>query len=188
MERIKRLAMTAVVAAGVLVVAAIANASSPYSSDPESGVSDDFVVAESPLPSEELSPTAGGEEQEDQEGTDSDGGAEAEHPENHGKYVSQVAHCAPKGPMHGRMVSEMARTHENEAEKAEELCRRAEEGVSPEPSPTPDTPEGTEDEVTDEGEEYAQKPVKSGEDREGKGENSGKPGSRKGSKAKNSRK
>lgn len=44
--------------------------------------------------------------------------------DNHGTHVSRVARCVPPGPDHGEAVREIARTHENEAAKADEICAR----------------------------------------------------------------
>jgi hypothetical protein len=66
----------------------------------------------------------------------SDSWAQSSDDEPHGTYVSQVAHCVPPGPDHGKLVSEMARTHENEAEKASEICESARENTEASESET----------------------------------------------------
>jgi cytoskeletal protein RodZ len=47
--------------------------------------------------------------------TESD--AAGEHPENHGKYVSQAAHECPKGPEHGACVSAVAHSEQGKKQK-----------------------------------------------------------------------
>jgi hypothetical protein len=56
--------------------------------------------------------TAVGDEGERAEGEDEGEGTGAthEHPDNHGKIVSEAAHATPPGPGHGKAVSEVARS------------------------------------------------------------------------------
>lgn len=133
MGNAKKLAWVLSCTALALTLGVGASASLTGSSTSDSAVApDDVALTDS---STEVSTEPGsGDEELDSSGDVSDETAATdtaesddearEHPENHGKYVSRVAKCVPPGPEHGKAVSEMARTHENEAAKAEELCSR----------------------------------------------------------------
>lgn len=116
-----------VLAASLLGVAAIAGAA-PGEYSPTLSASSRMDAAEvsptvSPSPSVEPSTSATPEPSVAPSPSPSETSDDAGN-SNHGTFVSQVAHCVPGGPDHGKAVSEMARTHENEAEKANELCAR----------------------------------------------------------------
>jgi hypothetical protein len=58
---------------------------------------------------DDVEPPEAPEGPEDDQGEDS--GATHEHPDNHGKAVSEAAHNTPPGPGHGKAVSQVA--HQN---------------------------------------------------------------------------
>lgn len=195
MGNIKKLAWVLSCTALALALGVGASASLTGSSTSDSTVpSDDVLLTE---PSSDVSSEPASDHQEvdspdnasdevaatDTAETDDEVG---DHPDNHGKYVSQVAKCVPPGPEHGRAVSEMARTHENEAAKAEELCSRYGEG-SVSPGSSTDSKDASDDDAIDEGAsgtDASRAGVHHGKGREKDKEDNGSSRHRSGSKAK----
>lgn len=180
MGRYKRLAWTVLISSAALVIAAAANASSPSSSvsdtvSSQEVVAEDPVDAESPEVTTTPAPNDEGHEAGEEAGEESDDSQGR--PENHGYYVSKVAKCAPRGPEHGKYVSEMARTHENEAQKAEELCAKAAGSQIGEEAQEPDD-EAAHEVEADQSEKSSQ--ARDGHEKGGSGKEKGKSATEKG--------
>lgn len=98
--------------------------------------------------------------------------ADSEHPENHGKYVSFVAHCIPGGPGKGQKMRQIAQASEDDQmDMAVKLC--AESKLEASESETEDV-EAEETEVEDESEEDEGHGKGKGKDKD-KGKGKGRP-------------
>jgi hypothetical protein len=105
--RITKLGAAALAATLTFGGAALAFADDAMPADPtlQDGTTTTTTVVDEPAAT--TTTVAGEDESEDVGEGDS---ATHEHPDNHGKIVSQAAHDTPPGPGHGKAVSEVARS------------------------------------------------------------------------------